>query len=89
MPPVKIANIRLDPLRMDLYNSNSDFAGHDHSMGWYSEGPFENADNLGPAIKRAIDTKESNFTFCPCFGECYQASDAHERISTGSRLGPR
>jgi hypothetical protein len=23
-------------------------------MGWYSEGPFENADDLGPAIKRGI-----------------------------------
>ena len=25
------------------------------SMGWYSEGPFDNADDLKPALKRAIE----------------------------------
>jgi len=24
-------------------------------MGWYAEGPFENSDDLKPALKRAIE----------------------------------
>jgi acetolactate synthase-1/2/3 large subunit len=48
-----------DPARahigMDLYDPDPDFAGLAKSMGWYSEGPFENADDLKPALKRAIE----------------------------------
>jgi acetolactate synthase-1/2/3 large subunit len=47
-----------DPARahigMDLFGPDPDFAGLARSMGWYAEGPFENADDVGPAIKRAI-----------------------------------
>ena len=39
-----------DPTRahigMDLYGPDPDFAGLAKSMGWYAEGPFENADDL-------------------------------------------
>ena len=48
-----------DPARahigMDLYDPDPDFAGLAKSMGWYSEGPFENADDLSGALKRAIE----------------------------------
>ena len=48
-----------DPARahigMDLYGPDPDFAGLARSMGWYAEGPFENADDLNPALKRAIE----------------------------------
>jgi acetolactate synthase-1/2/3 large subunit len=48
-----------DPSRahigMDLYGPDPDFAGLAKSMGWYSEGPFENGDDLKPALKRAIE----------------------------------
>jgi acetolactate synthase-1/2/3 large subunit len=48
-----------DPSRahigMDLYDPDPDFAGLAKSMGWYSEGPFESADDLKPALKRAIE----------------------------------
>jgi acetolactate synthase-1/2/3 large subunit len=48
-----------DPARahigMDLYGPDPDFAGLAKSMGWYAEGPFENADDLKPALKRAIE----------------------------------
>jgi acetolactate synthase I/II/III large subunit len=40
---------------MDLYGPDPDFAGLAKSMGWYAEGPFENADDLKPALKRAIE----------------------------------
>src|SRR6266508_4317427 len=40
---------------MDLYGPDPDFAGLARSMGWYSEGPFENADDLKGALKRAIE----------------------------------
>lgn len=32
-----------------------DFAGLAKSMGWYSEGPIESGDDVGPALKRAIE----------------------------------
>jgi acetolactate synthase I/II/III large subunit len=48
-----------DPSRahigMDLFGPDPDFAGLARSMGWYAEGPFENADDLKPALKRAIE----------------------------------
>src|SRR6516162_2616558 len=31
-----------------------DFAGLARSMGWWAEGPFENADDLQPALERAV-----------------------------------
>jgi len=51
-----------DPARahigMDLFGPDPDFAGLARSMGWYAEGPFENADDLKPALKRAIEQVE-------------------------------
>jgi len=48
-----------DPSRahigMDLFGPDPDFAGLARSMGWYAEGPFENADDLKPALTRAIE----------------------------------
>jgi acetolactate synthase I/II/III large subunit len=43
---------------MDLFGPDPDFAGLARSMGWYGEGPFENADDLKPALKRAIEQVE-------------------------------
>jgi thiamine pyrophosphate-dependent acetolactate synthase large subunit-like protein len=40
---------------MDLFGPDPDFAGLARSMGWYAEGPIENADDLQPALKRAIE----------------------------------
>ena len=40
---------------MDLFGPDPDFAGLARSMGWYAEGPIENADDLKPALKRAIE----------------------------------
>ena len=40
---------------MDLYDPDPDFAGLARSMGWHGEGPFESADELKPALKRAIE----------------------------------
>jgi acetolactate synthase I/II/III large subunit len=34
---------------MDLFGPASDFAGLARSMGWWAEGPIENADDLQPA----------------------------------------
>src|ERR1041384_2582309 len=48
--PVERAHIA-----QDIAGPDPDFAGLAKSMGWYAEGPFENADDLGPAIKRAIE----------------------------------
>jgi acetolactate synthase I/II/III large subunit len=39
----------------DITNPNIDFAGLAKSMGVYGQGPIENPNDLGPAIKRAID----------------------------------
>jgi acetolactate synthase-1/2/3 large subunit len=39
---------------MDLEGPFVDFAGLAKSMGWYAEGPIENAKDVGPALKRAI-----------------------------------
>jgi hypothetical protein len=47
-----------DPSRahigMDLYGPAPDFAGLARSMGWWAEGPIENADDLQPALQRAV-----------------------------------
>ena len=40
---------------MDLFDPDPDFAGLARSMGWHGEGPFESADELKPALKRAIE----------------------------------
>ena len=37
-----------------ITNPNIDFAKLAQGMGWYAEGPIENPNDLGPAIKRAI-----------------------------------
>jgi acetolactate synthase-1/2/3 large subunit len=39
---------------MDLLGPAPDFAGLARAMGWWAEGPIENADDLQPALKRAI-----------------------------------
>jgi acetolactate synthase-1/2/3 large subunit len=39
----------------DITNPNIDFAALAKSMGVYGQGPIENPNDLGPAIKRAID----------------------------------
>jgi acetolactate synthase-1/2/3 large subunit len=39
----------------DMTNPNIDFAALAKSMGVYGQGPIENPNDLGPAIKRAID----------------------------------
>ena len=39
---------------MDMRGPAPDFAGLARSMGWYAEGPIENGDELGPALRRAI-----------------------------------
>jgi acetolactate synthase-1/2/3 large subunit len=40
---------------MDLFGPDPDFAGLARSMGWHGEGPFENGEELKPALKRAIE----------------------------------
>ena len=39
---------------MDLFGPEPDFAGLAKSMGWYAEGPIENPDDIGPAVRRAL-----------------------------------
>ena len=39
---------------MDLYGPDPDFAGLARSMGWYAEGPIEDGDDVGEALRRAI-----------------------------------
>ncbi len=56
---IVMAKVRgTDPSRahigMDLYGPDPDFAGLARCMGWHGEGPFENAEELKPALKRAI-----------------------------------
>src|SRR5207302_4127614 len=36
-----------------------DFAGLARSLGWYAEGPFETADGVGEALRRAIRAVEA------------------------------
>jgi acetolactate synthase-1/2/3 large subunit len=40
---------------MDLDGPAPDFAGLAKSMGWYAEGPIERGEEVGPALKRAIN----------------------------------
>jgi acetolactate synthase-1/2/3 large subunit len=40
---------------MDLDDPAPDFATMARSMGWYAEGPIEHGDEVGPALKRAIE----------------------------------
>jgi acetolactate synthase-1/2/3 large subunit len=40
---------------MDLSGPEPDFAGLARSMGWYGEGPIDNAKDVGPALRRAIE----------------------------------
>ena len=39
---------------VDLFGPAPDFAGLARSMGWWAEGPIENADDLQPALQRAV-----------------------------------
>ena len=39
---------------MDLFGPAPDFAGLARSMGWWAEGPIEKADDLQPALQRAV-----------------------------------
>ena len=41
-------------LALDLFGPAPDFAGLARSMGWWAKGPIENADDLQPALKRAV-----------------------------------
>ena len=56
---VMARNRGTDPSRahigMDLCGPDPDFATLARSMGWYGEGPIENADDLRPALDRAIE----------------------------------
>lgn len=40
---------------MDLDGPEVDFASLARSMGWYAEGPIENGDDVGAAVRRAIE----------------------------------
>ena len=40
---------------MDLFGPEPDFAGLARSMGWFAEGPIEDPDDIGPALRRAVD----------------------------------
>lgn len=56
---VMARNRGTDPSRahigMDLFGPDPDFAGLARSMGWYGEGPIEDAKDLKPALERAIE----------------------------------
>jgi acetolactate synthase-1/2/3 large subunit len=39
---------------MDLYGPEPDFAGLARSMGCWGEGPIDNPNDVGPALRRAI-----------------------------------
>ncbi|MEE8223261.1 MAG: thiamine pyrophosphate-dependent enzyme, partial [Alphaproteobacteria bacterium] len=39
---------------MDLSDPDPDFAGLARAMGWYGEGPIDRAEDVGPALRRAI-----------------------------------
>jgi len=39
---------------MDIQNPEVDFAGLARSMGWYAEGPIEDGNDVGDALRRAI-----------------------------------
>jgi len=39
---------------MDIMKPEVDFAGLARSMGWWAEGPIENGDDVGAALRRAI-----------------------------------
>jgi acetolactate synthase-1/2/3 large subunit len=38
-----------------IVEPNIDYAKLAQSMGWYSEGPISNPNDLGPALKRAVE----------------------------------
>ena len=56
---IRMAKLRGTPvgrahIGMDLDDPAPDFATLARSMGWYAEGPIENADDVAPALTRAI-----------------------------------
>jgi len=40
---------------MDIFDPEPDFAGVARSLGWYAEGPIDRSNDVGPALKRAIE----------------------------------
>jgi acetolactate synthase-1/2/3 large subunit len=44
---------------MDLDDPAPDFAALARSMGWYAEGPISRPDEVGPALRRAIERVKS------------------------------
>ena len=40
---------------MDLFGPEPDFAAIARAQGWYAEGPIENGNEVGPALRRAIE----------------------------------
>jgi acetolactate synthase-1/2/3 large subunit len=57
----RMARVRGTPIEnaylgMELDKPAPDFANIARSFGWYAEGPIETGDEIGPAVRRAIDT---------------------------------
>jgi len=44
---------------MDLFDPEPDFAAVARALGWYAEGPVDKAENVGPALVRAIEQVKS------------------------------
>ena len=40
---------------MDLFGPDPDFASVARALGWYAEGPIDKAEDVGPALSRAIE----------------------------------
>ena len=56
----RMANVRGTPIEnaymgMELDKPAPDFANIAKSFGWYAEGPITDPDDIGPAVRRAID----------------------------------
>ncbi len=56
---IRMAKLRKTPvdrayIGMDLSDPDPDFATLARSMGWYGEGPIDQAKDVGPALRRAI-----------------------------------
>ena len=47
-------DLRRAHIGMDLFGPAPDFAGLARSMGSWAEGPIKNADDLQPALQRAV-----------------------------------
>ncbi len=40
---------------MDLFGPDPDFASAARALGWYAEGPIDKAEDVGSALRRAIE----------------------------------